>query len=60
MNAGGQCYNGDQQHGEKLLRVGGENLAILSIERELAEKLSFADVIKDFASSKARKANICA
>jgi len=30
-------------------------LAVLSIERELAEKLDFHDVIKDFATRKARK-----
>ena len=30
-------------------------LAVLSIERELAEKLNFHHVIKDFASRKARK-----
>jgi len=30
-------------------------LAVLSIERELAEKLNFHDVIKDFATRKAIK-----
>jgi hypothetical protein len=31
------------------------SLAILSIERDVTERLSFADVIKDFAARKARK-----
>ena len=30
-------------------------LAVLSIERELVEELNFHDVIKDFATCKARK-----
>jgi len=30
-------------------------LAVLSIERDLAEELNFHDVIKDFATRKARK-----
>ena len=30
-------------------------LAVLSNERQLAEELSFHDVIKDFATRKARK-----
>jgi len=29
--------------------------AVLSIERDLAEKLNFYDVIKDFATRKARR-----
>lgn len=33
-------------------------LAVLSIERELAEKLDFHDVIKDFATRKARKVHM--
>ena len=31
------------------------NLAILSVEREIANKLDFEEVIKDFATLKARK-----
>jgi len=31
---------------------------MLSIERELAEKLNFDDVIRDFAMRKARKINL--
>jgi hypothetical protein len=34
------------------------SLAVLSIERELAEKLNFDDVIRDFATRKARKVNL--
>ena len=34
------------------------SLAMVSIERELAEKLNFDDVIRDFATRKARKVNL--
>jgi len=34
------------------------SLAVLSIERELTEKLRFGDVIRDFATRKARKVNL--
>jgi len=33
-------------------------LALLSIERQLAEELSFHDVIRDFATRKARKVHM--
>jgi len=33
-------------------------LAVLSIERDLAEKLNLHDVIKDFATYKARKVHM--
>ena len=34
------------------------SLAMLSIERELAEKLNVDDVIRDFATRKAGKVNL--
>jgi len=33
-------------------------LAMLSIERELAEELNFHDVVKDFTTRKARKVHV--
>ena len=35
------------------------NLAILSIERELANSIDFDNVINEFASLKARKIKMC-
>jgi hypothetical protein len=34
------------------------NLAILSIERDIATKVNFDDLIKDFAACKARKVKL--